>query len=123
MACGTRCSHKHAWYMQRERLLLQDIVAAADAIAEFTAQLQFEAFISNHLVQSAVVYQLVVIGEAAIVSRHRPGSATQLFLGPPCEAYATSSCTTISESIGTTSGGRRSMTCLFSAVKSPRSSN
>lgn len=35
-ACATKCSHKHARYMRRERLLIKDIAAAAERIAEFT---------------------------------------------------------------------------------------
>ena len=51
--------------MRRELLLLQDIIAAIDAIALFTAGMQFEAFHSDSVVPSAVLYQLIVIGEAA----------------------------------------------------------
>ena len=50
--------------MRRDRLLLEDIVAAADAIAEFVAGYTVETLASNALVRSAVVHQLTVIGEA-----------------------------------------------------------
>jgi uncharacterized protein with HEPN domain len=50
--------------MRREPLLLSDIVAAADAIAEFIVASSFEAFESSILSRSAVVHQLTIIGEA-----------------------------------------------------------
>jgi uncharacterized protein with HEPN domain len=50
--------------MRREPLLLSDIVAAADAIAEFIVASSFEAFESSLLIRSAVVHQLTIIGEA-----------------------------------------------------------
>jgi uncharacterized protein with HEPN domain len=50
--------------MRRDGLLLEDIVAAADAIAEFVAGYTVETLASNALVRSAVVHQLTVIGEA-----------------------------------------------------------
>ncbi|MEN6356643.1 MAG: HepT-like ribonuclease domain-containing protein [Armatimonadota bacterium] len=52
--------------MRRDELLyLQDIVEAADDIADFIAGLQPETFASSNLVQSAVLQKLLVIGEAA----------------------------------------------------------
>ena len=50
--------------MRRERLFLEDILAAADAIAEFTQGQSAESLMGNRLVRSAVVHQLTVIGEA-----------------------------------------------------------
>ncbi len=50
--------------MRRERLFLQDILAAADAIVEFTQGQSAESLIGNRLVRSAVVHQLTIIGEA-----------------------------------------------------------
>jgi uncharacterized protein with HEPN domain len=50
--------------MRRDGLLLEDIVAAADAVAEFIAGYTAETLASNQLVRSAVVHQLTVIGEA-----------------------------------------------------------
>jgi uncharacterized protein with HEPN domain len=50
--------------MRRDRLLLEDIVAAADAIAEFIARHTAETLAGNLLVRSAVVHQLTVIGES-----------------------------------------------------------
>ncbi len=51
--------------MRRDRLLLEDILAAADAIVEFNAGQTPESFEANRMLRSAVVYQLTVIGEAA----------------------------------------------------------
>lgn len=51
--------------MRSDALYLADIVEAADAIAEFVAGLDREAFTGNRLVRSAVLQQLTVIGEAA----------------------------------------------------------
>jgi uncharacterized protein with HEPN domain len=50
--------------MRRDGLLLEDLVAAADAVAEFIAGYTVETLASNLLVRSAVVHQLTVIGEA-----------------------------------------------------------
>lgn len=63
--------------MRRERLYLQDICLAAQAISEFLPGHTFESFRANRLLQSALVHQLTVIGEAvahvspALRERHR----------------------------------------------------
>jgi uncharacterized protein with HEPN domain len=46
--------------MRRERLYLEDILTAADAIADFTYAQNLDSFEANR----AVVHQLTVIGEA-----------------------------------------------------------
>ncbi|MEA2640207.1 MAG: hypothetical protein QOF51_1601 [Chloroflexota bacterium] len=51
--------------MRREHQYLQDIVDAADTIASFVAGIDREQFIGDALVRSAVVYQLLIMGEAA----------------------------------------------------------
>jgi uncharacterized protein with HEPN domain len=50
--------------MRRERLLLEDIVSAADEVDEFIESQTPETFETNRMVRSAVVHQLTVIGEA-----------------------------------------------------------
>ncbi len=50
--------------MRRERLYLEDILAAADAIAEFIRDQDYQSFQASRLLRSAVVHQLTVIGEA-----------------------------------------------------------
>ena len=50
--------------MRREQLFLDDILAAADAIAEFIPGQNAESFPENRLVRSAAVHQLTIIGEA-----------------------------------------------------------
>ncbi|MFN0167805.1 MAG: DUF86 domain-containing protein [Bryobacteraceae bacterium] len=50
--------------MRREQLLLEDILSAADAIAEFVRGQQLESFEANRMVRSAVVHQLTIVGEA-----------------------------------------------------------
>lgn len=51
--------------MRREGLYLEDIRAAAGAIAGFIAGLDEEGFRGSDLIGSAVVQKLAVIGEAA----------------------------------------------------------
>jgi uncharacterized protein with HEPN domain len=50
--------------MRRERLYLEDILAAADAIAEFIQGHDYGTFEASPLLRSAVVHQLTIIGEA-----------------------------------------------------------
>ena len=50
--------------MRRERLFLEDIIAASDAIAAFTQGQTLASFQTNLMLRSAVVNQLTVIGEA-----------------------------------------------------------
>ena len=56
--------------MRRERLYLEDILAAADAVAGFIETQTWELFEANLMLRSAVVHQMTVIGEA--VSRLSP---------------------------------------------------
>lgn len=62
--------------MRHERLYLNDIVEAADHIAEFIASADFQAFQGSEMLRSAVVQKLGLIGEAAarvsadLTSRH-----------------------------------------------------
>lgn len=51
--------------MRHETLYLNDIVEAADHIAEFIAGTNFQAFQESEMLRSAVVQKLGVIGEAA----------------------------------------------------------
>lgn len=55
--------------MRRERLYLEDILAAADAIAAFIQGQKAELFEANLMLRSAVAQQLTVIGEAVARSR------------------------------------------------------
>jgi len=50
--------------MRRERLFLEDIVSAADAIGGFIEKETFESFEERHMTRSAVVHELTIIGEA-----------------------------------------------------------
>jgi uncharacterized protein with HEPN domain len=50
--------------MRRERLFLEDIVSAADAIAEFIQGQTQESFEANRMLRSALVHQLTIVGEA-----------------------------------------------------------
>jgi uncharacterized protein with HEPN domain len=62
--------------MRHESLYLSDIVEAADHIAQFIAEIDFQAFQKSEMLRSAVVQKLGVIGEAAahvsqeLASRH-----------------------------------------------------
>ena len=51
--------------MRRDDLYLNDIVEAADHIATFLGQTDFDGFRQSELVRSAVVQKLAIIGEAA----------------------------------------------------------
>ena len=51
--------------MRPERLYLADIVEAADLIASFIEGQSEEAFVADRRLSSAVLYQLIIIGEAA----------------------------------------------------------
>jgi len=50
--------------MRRERLYLGDILAAADAIAQFIGGQDFAGFEADLMLRSAVAHQLTIIGEA-----------------------------------------------------------
>ena len=51
--------------MRHESLYLNDVVEAADHIAEFIAGADLEAFQKSEMRRSAVVQKLAIIGEAA----------------------------------------------------------
>jgi uncharacterized protein with HEPN domain len=51
--------------MRRDDLYLHDIVEAADHVATFLRQTDFESFQQSELLRSAVVQKLAIIGEAA----------------------------------------------------------
>jgi uncharacterized protein with HEPN domain len=51
--------------MRHESLYLNDIVEAADHIAQFIAGLDFQTFQTSEMLRSAVSQKLGVIGEAA----------------------------------------------------------
>jgi uncharacterized protein with HEPN domain len=54
--------------MRRDDLYLNDVIEAADHIATFLGQTEFEGFRQSELVRSAVVQKLAIIGEAS--ARH-----------------------------------------------------
>lgn len=63
-------------------LVLHDIRDAADAIVELTAGMTFEQFAADRAVHDAVLYNLLVIGEAvkhlpSTLTDHRPDVAWQ----------------------------------------------
>ena len=51
--------------MRRDDLYLNDIIEAADHIATFLGETEFEGFQKSELIRSAVVQKLAIIGEAA----------------------------------------------------------
>lgn len=51
--------------MRSEYLYLLDMIQAADTVEEFVHDVSEKEFIASRLLQSAVVYQLSIIGEAA----------------------------------------------------------
>src|SRR5438045_3583963 len=50
--------------MRLESLYFADILAAAHTLARFTAGVDYQAFIADELLRSAVLHQLMIIGEA-----------------------------------------------------------
>lgn len=59
---------------RHESLFLVDIVRAADSVAGFVAGSSEERFLASDLLQSAVAYKLLIIGEAA---NHLPESVRE----------------------------------------------
>jgi uncharacterized protein with HEPN domain len=51
------------------RLLVEDVLEAAEKIEQYTRGMDFETFASNSLVADAVIRNLMIVGEAA---RHVP---------------------------------------------------
>jgi uncharacterized protein with HEPN domain len=51
--------------MRPGKLYLADIVEAADAITQYLAGLTKEKFLSDEIIRSAIVFKLIIIGEAA----------------------------------------------------------
>jgi uncharacterized protein with HEPN domain len=51
--------------MRREELRLQDIIESITAIESFLQNVEKENFEENELLQAAVIYKLIIIGEAA----------------------------------------------------------
>jgi uncharacterized protein with HEPN domain len=51
--------------IERDRLRLRDITDATKSLQKFLKDVSFEQFRSNEMLQSAVLYKLAVIGEAA----------------------------------------------------------
>ena len=50
--------------MRPDRTLLQDIVDAADALGRFTSAKSEADLLDDEMLQSAIVFQLIIIGEA-----------------------------------------------------------
>ena len=51
--------------MRREELYLADIVETADAIARYLAGVDRDAFLKDEVKRDAVLYKLIIVGEAA----------------------------------------------------------
>ena len=68
--------------MRHEGLYLNDIVEAADHIAEFTSGTDFEGFQKSELLRSAVVQKLGIMGEAAARVRRISRLGIQKCPGP-----------------------------------------
>jgi uncharacterized protein with HEPN domain len=65
--------------MRRDSLYLEDIVEAADHIADFIAGHDFQTFQKSELLRSAIVQKLAIIGEAAArASRELTGRHPQI---------------------------------------------
>ncbi|HIK19158.1 MAG TPA: DUF86 domain-containing protein [Leptolyngbyaceae cyanobacterium M33_DOE_097] len=51
--------------MLRDQQSIQDIWSAAQEILSFTAGMDYEALVSDRRTQAAVLYEILIIGEAA----------------------------------------------------------
>lgn len=51
--------------MQREELYLQDILESISNIKDFLKNISKDEFLKSKLLQSAVIHQLMIIGEAS----------------------------------------------------------
>ena len=58
----------HGLFMRREDRYFNDIIEAADHIAQFVANADFAIFEESEMMRSAVIQKLSVIGEAARIS-------------------------------------------------------
>ena len=63
-ACAESFLPKPVLFMQRDLVYLEDIVLAADAIAEFTQDRDLDFLQGSRMLQSALAYQFTIIGEA-----------------------------------------------------------
>ena len=50
--------------MERDRSILLDVVRAAELVLEFKAGMEKAAFLGDFKTQSAILHQLMVMGEA-----------------------------------------------------------
>ena len=90
--------------MRHDGLYLNDIVEAADRIAEFIAGIDPQGFQNSELVRSAVVQKLGVIGEAAAHVSEELVARYPEIPWPKSWPSATYLCTRTSESIGKSFG-------------------
>ena len=107
--------------MRHEILYLNDIVEAADHIAQFIAGVDSQAFQGSELLRSAVAQKLSIIGEAAA---HLPEDLTTRHPEvpwPQIVAFRNILCTHISESIGTWFGAQLRTGVRCCAPRSPTS--
>jgi len=67
--------------MREYRLLLSDILQAAEDIQKFTLGKSLEDFALDEKTKSAVLYKFAVMGEATKLFRIRYGNNTRIFPG------------------------------------------
>jgi uncharacterized protein with HEPN domain len=102
--------------MRSDALYLADILDAIEAIERFVTGFDEARFLSDELVQSAVLQKLSTIGEAAA----RLSDATRDVLpGIPSSVFATSPCMRVSRSIGGSCSSPSSTTSRYSNRVSP----
>jgi len=105
--------------MRRDELYLNDIVEAADHIAAFLGEADFEGFGKSELVRSAVVQKLAIIGEAAArISDELRGQYPQI-PWPQIVAFQTFSSMHILGLTGMKSGKQPGLTAPICADESP----
>lgn len=67
--------------MQRDEVVIQDIVNAAQLVVEFVKGFDKETFIYDWKTRSAVLYQLTVVGEAVKDSPRNSARTIRKFPG------------------------------------------
>lgn len=93
--------------MRRDRLYLDDVVEAAEAISGFLAGVTEEQFLASDLLQSAVLQKLTIIGEAPARLSPEFKASAPTSRGPTLPPSATLPFTLISAFNGRLFGLRR----------------
>jgi uncharacterized protein with HEPN domain len=75
--------------MRESRLLLSDILQAAEDIRFFTKEISREDFAADEKTRSAVLYKFAVMGEATKLFRMTSGHSIRISPGAVSQAFGT----------------------------------